>query len=148
MTAKEVKIDQFEMDRRVARGKRLRLARSINKLKIDEVCDLVGFTKAALSRYENGLREPRIDALKKLATVYNIPINFLIDGTFLAYPQPGLLVQAGGRIEVSKEEYEMSHKLLIETVKQVVCEKIEKLGHEELIGLLDIDEERLRVLEI
>lgn len=129
-------------------GKRLKMARTINKLKLDEVANLTGSTKSALSLYESGKRAPRQDILKKLATTYKVSLDFLNYGNFHAYSQPGQYLinfnEAGSYTEVSKEEYEMSHKLLIETVKQVMSDKIERLGHAELIELLDIDEEHLR----
>jgi transcriptional regulator with XRE-family HTH domain len=129
-------------------GKRLKMGRTINNLTLDEVANLIGSTKSTLSRYESGKRAPGQDVLKKLASTYKVPLDFLNHGTFYAFSQPGQLLidfnETGRNIEVSKEDYEMSHNLLIEKVRQVVSDKIKKLGHAELIELLDIDLDDLR----
>lgn len=127
-------------------GNRLKLARTINKFTLDDVAKQIGGSKSALSLYESGNRTPSHDVLKKLASTYKVSLDFLAYGTFSYSPGQLLLDfnEVGRNIEVSKEEYEISSKLLTEKAKQVVCNALEKLGPSELIELLDVNEEDLR----
>ena len=43
-----------------------------------ELCQITGITEASLSRYENNLREPKSDVLKKLAKALNVSSDYLI----------------------------------------------------------------------
>lgn len=43
-----------------------------------DVADILGITVSAYSFYENGKREPNITSLKKLASFYNVTLDYLI----------------------------------------------------------------------
>lgn len=56
------------------RIKELRLQR---KLSQKELADKVGLSNQSISFYENGKREPKIEAWQKLANFFNVPITYL-----------------------------------------------------------------------
>ena len=43
-----------------------------------ELKDALGTTKATLSRYENGLREPKIDFANKAANYFNVSLDYIL----------------------------------------------------------------------
>ena len=43
-----------------------------------DVADRLGTTKAAISMYENGRREPTFETLEKLADLFNVDTDYLI----------------------------------------------------------------------
>ncbi len=53
--------------------KKIKYFRLKNGMTVEELADAIGCTKAAISLYENGEREPSIDICKKIAKVLNIP---------------------------------------------------------------------------
>ena len=57
---------------------RLKEIRLMKKLTQREVADMLGVSSVAYSRYENGTREPSIDILLKLSSIYNISVDYLI----------------------------------------------------------------------
>lgn len=128
-------------------GERLKLARTINNLSLEDVYKITGTPKGTLSRYESGAREPGDDLLEKLASTYKISKAFFKKGTLdLSHPG-GVLFDLNTKswvdAEMSKEEFEMTRKILSEKVKQKVSEKIQKLNSETLLPLLNLDEEHL-----
>ena len=59
-----------------------------------DVAERIGLTRAAYSNYEQGIREPSIDIIKKLCQVYNVSADELLGlveygekGAFLVYAQ-------------------------------------------------------------
>ena len=66
-------------------GKKLNLLRISRGWTLDEVAALYNqkysakMSKGALSRYENGLQEPMINVVVKLAKLFNVSPNYLLD---------------------------------------------------------------------
>ncbi len=60
-----------------ALGEVLQTARRAQRLTQAQLAEQAGVTQAALSRYENGLREPEPDVLDRLAHVLGVTPNFL-----------------------------------------------------------------------
>jgi len=58
-------------------GNNLRNARIKRGMSQDELAKAIGVTKAAVSRYESGTREPRGDQLKQIARVLNVTVAYL-----------------------------------------------------------------------
>jgi transcriptional regulator with XRE-family HTH domain len=56
----------------------------LKKLRVDhnmtrqEVAKKLGISAQAYGNYENGRRDPSIDALKKIAELYNVSIDFIV----------------------------------------------------------------------
>lgn len=61
-----------------ALGEVLETARRAQGLTQAELAEKTGITQAALSRYENDLREPEADALERLADALGVTVSFLI----------------------------------------------------------------------
>lgn len=72
---------------RTALGERLRGAREYLQLSQDEVARLLGIPRAAVSLMESGQRKVEALELKKLAEVYQRPLNYF---TGEALPPPDL----------------------------------------------------------
>ncbi|MBE6012540.1 MAG: helix-turn-helix transcriptional regulator [Lachnospiraceae bacterium] len=45
---------------------------------LDDLAELLGTTKSTLSRYENGLREPKIEFAEKSAGVFGVSTDYLL----------------------------------------------------------------------
>lgn len=69
-------------------GERLRDVRRLRGKTQEQVSEAVGVTEAALSRYENDLRKPDPDMLKKLARVLSASIDYLLGMTDEVNPLP------------------------------------------------------------
>lgn len=58
----------------------LRNARQTAKMSIKELADAVGVSAAAICRYENGERTPRIRIAKNIERILGIPWYDIVDG--------------------------------------------------------------------
>lgn len=56
---------------------RLRQLRMDKHLRQEQVADLIGVTKAAVSAYENDIRQPSYDVLIRLANLYRVSLDYL-----------------------------------------------------------------------
>lgn len=59
-------------------GIRLKELRTEKGLKLKEVADALGLTISAISNYEQGLREPSIEILKKFCDLYDVSADYII----------------------------------------------------------------------
>lgn len=57
---------------------RLRQLRMDKHLRQEQVAGLIGVTKAAISAYENDLRQPSYDVLIRLANLYRVSADYLL----------------------------------------------------------------------
>lgn len=57
---------------------RFKRLRKENGLTQQEVGDKLGVSKVAVSGYENGIRSPETETLKKIATTFNVSIDYLV----------------------------------------------------------------------
>lgn len=57
---------------------RLRQLRMDKHLRQDQVAGLIGVTKAAISAYENDIRQPSYDVLIRLANLYRVSADYLL----------------------------------------------------------------------
>ncbi|WP_216830585.1 helix-turn-helix domain-containing protein [Alkalihalobacterium elongatum] len=57
---------------------RLKRLRKENGLTQQEVGDKLGVSKVAVSGYENGIRSPETETLKKIASLFNVSIDYLV----------------------------------------------------------------------
>jgi len=58
-------------------GDHITMARTRKRMSQEKLADIVGVSKAAISRYEAGLREPKLAVLKKIADALDVSIGFL-----------------------------------------------------------------------
>ena len=59
-------------------GKNIRYYRLLRNMSLQDLADRVGLNKMAISNYENGKREPRMEICKKIAGVLNVSLVKLI----------------------------------------------------------------------
>lgn len=85
-------------------GLNIKAAREKAGLNQSQLAEKARITKAAISRYESGLREPRVEHLKAIATALNIPISDLADEVTIKIPLPDYTV----RIPTEQERSLMS----------------------------------------
>lgn len=62
-------------------GERIKYLREKNGLTQKDVATKLGVESAAISKYELDMREPNIEAIKKLATLFNVSIDYLLGRT-------------------------------------------------------------------
>ncbi len=62
-------------------GQRLRDLREDHDLKQWQIAEILGVDRSAYAYYEAGRCEPSIASLKKLAALYEITIDTLVNGT-------------------------------------------------------------------
>ncbi|MFT9495818.1 helix-turn-helix domain-containing protein [Anaerosolibacter sp.] len=62
-------------------SERLRELRQKHDITLDKMADDTGITKATLSRYENGHREPKLDIINTIADYFNVPVDYLLGNT-------------------------------------------------------------------
>lgn len=60
---------------------RLRQLRLDKRLRQEQVAELIGVTKSAISAYENDLRQPSFDVLLQLANLYRVSTDYLLGRT-------------------------------------------------------------------
>lgn len=58
--------------------KKLRLD---NNLKQKDVAEGIGVTRALITQYESGMRQPSIEMLKKIADFYDVSVDFILGRT-------------------------------------------------------------------
>lgn len=59
-------------------GTRLKQLRNSKHLRQDQVAELIGVNKAAVSYYENDTRQPPFATLVRLASIYNVTTDYLL----------------------------------------------------------------------
>ncbi len=62
-------------------GERIKYLREKQGLTQKDIATKLGLEPAAISKYELDMREPNIEALKKLATIFNVSIDYLLGRT-------------------------------------------------------------------
>lgn len=60
-------------------GKRIKVFRQNKGISREDLAEHLGISKFAIAKYEQGQREPSIDALKEIAYKLNIPISSLLE---------------------------------------------------------------------
>ena len=59
-------------------GNKLKKLRIEKRLTQSQVADMVGLTKSVISAYENEIRTPSYEILKKLAVIFNVSADYLL----------------------------------------------------------------------
>lgn len=60
---------------------RLKLLRKSRKLTQDELALLLSLTKSAISKFETGNSSPSSETLKRIALLYNVSVDYLLNGS-------------------------------------------------------------------
>lgn len=103
-------------------GSRLKLAREKKHLTQKEVADKLGVSNGAISGYERNYRDPDTDMLKKLATLYDVSVDFL----------------AGHVITEKKATYEINKEELIREQKLLLADEILSLPEPQRTLVMDM----------
>ncbi len=101
-------------------GERLKYLREKNGLTQKDIATRLGVESAAISKYELDMREPNIEALKKLATIFNVSIDYLLGRT------PDVFIDEHDKnimdISIIKEKYELTKRKLEKIKEQYINE--------------------------
>lgn len=62
-------------------NERLKQLRKEKSITIEKLAEDLGSAKSTISRYENGLREPKKDFLEMLSTYFDVSIDYLLGRT-------------------------------------------------------------------
>lgn len=89
-------------------GERIKYLREKNGFTQKDIATKLGVEPAAISKYELNMREPNIEAIKKLSTIFNVSIDYLLGRT------PDVFVDETDResldISLIKKNYDFSKK--------------------------------------
>lgn len=89
-------------------GERIKYLREKNGFTQKDIATKLGVEPAAISKYELDMREPNIEALKKLSTIFNVSIDYLLGRT------PDVFVDEADKesldISLIKKKYDFSKK--------------------------------------
>lgn len=95
-------------------GERIKYLREKNGLTQKHIATRLGVESAAISKYELDMREPNIEAIKKLATIFNVSLDYLLGRT------PDVFVDESNRgaLDISIIQKKYNHlKSKIDNVK-------------------------------
>ncbi len=89
-------------------GERIKYLREKNGFTQKDIATKLGVEPAAISKYELDMREPNIEALKKISTIFNVSIDYLLGRT------PDVFVDEADKesldISLIKKKYDFSKK--------------------------------------
>ena len=71
-------------------GKKLLKLRKEFKMTQDDVANILGMSRTSFSKYENGIANPPLQVMRKLASIYNVGLEYLIfdDNTLIKLHDP------------------------------------------------------------
>lgn len=61
-------------------GQRISQLREERKLTQGELARIIGVTRAGLSHYENDRRQPAYETLKRIASYFNVSVEYVLEG--------------------------------------------------------------------
>lgn len=100
---------------------RLKEERKRNKYTQEEVAQLLGTSQQAISKYENGLREPDLTTLIELAKLYNVSLDYLVG--FSEISEHGVSISTLSESE--KKAQELFHNLSNDNQILILAKMIE-----------------------
>ena len=59
-------------------GKKLLNLRKEYKMTQNDVAEILGMSRTSFSKYENGIANPPLQVLRKIAAIYNVGLEYLI----------------------------------------------------------------------
>lgn len=117
-------------------GEKLKQARKQRKLTQPDVARLTGINYKTLSNWETDFYRPNVDELKKLALLYNVSIDFLME---MPYNNKNKLSPTFTLINeiVTENSAEFDRLLPDDTDTNAIYEQIKKMpaNHKEMIRL-------------
>ena len=117
-------------------GEKLKQARKQRKLTQPDVARLTGINYKTLSKWETDFYRPNVDELKKLALLYNVSIDFLME---MPYNKKNKLSPIFALINeiINENSAEFNRLLPDNTDTNAIYEQIKKMpaNHKEMIRL-------------
>jgi transcriptional regulator with XRE-family HTH domain len=103
-------------------SERMRELRKEKRISLEKLAEMMGTTKATLSRYENSKRVPNIEFVEKLAKIFNVSVDYLLGHTDIRNPSdeiteaveddPDLRIIERARQKMSPKDRERMMKIL------------------------------------
>lgn len=98
-------------------GKKIKELRTTKEINQKEFASKIGVTQASLSSYENGIKQPSLDVLSRIASEFNVSLDWLCDNKVSRHFVTGtdiidLLVELkqlqGFNYEIASEDHKVS----------------------------------------
>lgn len=131
-------------------GERIKFLREINEFTQKDVADRLGLEPAAISKYELNLREPNVEAIKKLSEIFEVSIDYLLGNEVDINEQRRIIdknekrehkLLISGEVEYLFEGHDYTTQEKIERVKEFIKNMQLYLEHEkEQLNYLQSDE--------
>lgn len=83
-----------------------------------ELAEKLGVTASSVSQWENGMKEPRMGMIQKIADLFNVTLSFLIEDTASYDPDALIITEL-----LERPEY----RILFEKTKDMSEEEIERI---------------------
>lgn len=96
-------------------GKKIRLLRKNQNLKLNDIAEKSGLSVSYISQLERDLVEPSLSSLKKIAVALNTPIYLLIDDT----ENENIIMRKEERPKMSFENSDTSYEIVSTTVNNI-----------------------------
>lgn len=115
-------------------GERLKDLRTSKKLSLQTLHELVGMSASTLGAYENDLKNPSVELIKRLADYYDVSLDYLTGRTEISNPQ--IDIQAiCSKTGLAQETVQF---LMCNDKKSAACEFVNQLlGYDFLNWILD-----------
>ncbi len=121
-------------------GEKLKELRLNCRMTQDDIAELLGMSRTSFSKYENGAANPPLNVLRKLSSIYNVPIEYLIHDEFTTLTfndgkndkEPDLEDALRGFCDLTREEKMLIMKLRLKGAD--AFRKVDKLISEDEYG--------------
>ncbi|KHO63394.1 SOS-response transcriptional repressors (RecA-mediated autopeptidases) [Thermoanaerobacter sp. YS13] len=115
---------------------RIRDLRTEKGISQNELAKALGLTQQAISAYENGLREPDLETLNKIANYFNVSIDYLLGRTDIR--NSDILTKAG------LVEFDKSKTVPIPIIGSVRAGTNGILAYEEILGVENVEQDIIK----
>ena len=105
MSGDKIKVLALENEQGIC--EKLVVLRKRSGLTQQKAADGIGITRSTLNGYEQGIRKPKIEAARKIAEFYGVPVDYLL-----------------GYSEEYEERYSPQTQVLLQTLKGATEEEI------------------------
>lgn len=126
---------------------RLKALRKQHKLMQKDIADKLGISESAYGFYEQGRREPSLDTINQLSDIFNVSVDYLVNGTSDAVPRESTdYEKRTGSFVISEQQnvYSPSKQLTKDELLQELTDDPDDLYF--LDGYLDASEEEKKEL--
>jgi len=96
---------------------RLSNLRHEKNLTLDDLANKIGTTKSTISRYENGMRQPKQDILEALANYFEVTTDYLLGRTNQKYFRADETISFHSKGKLSDKDMKMVRDLIDRLVK-------------------------------